>query len=63
MIGKLVEELRSAGVTPGVATFATGVEDGETVIVVECRHCGTTLDQDTVECPYCGPTDTVKFEI
>lgn len=33
------------------------------VVIYECRRCGTTLDYETDTCPYCGPTDVVRFEI
>jgi len=31
--------------------------------VYECRRCGTTVDAHDEECPYCGPTDIVEYEI
>lgn len=53
MLGKLVEGLLSE-------RFAT---DGGTTVVVECRRCGTSLDEGVDVCPYCGETETVRFEI
>lgn len=60
MLGKLVEELRSTRLTPGGATTDHEARGGK--VVVECRYCGTSLDRDGGECPYCGPTETVRFE-
>jgi len=31
--------------------------------VYECRRCGTTLDTDGADCPYCGPTDVATYDI
>jgi len=31
--------------------------------VYECRRCGATVDGYDEECPYCGPTDIVEYEI
>jgi rubrerythrin len=31
--------------------------------VYECRSCGTTLASREESCPYCGPTDVVRFEL
>ncbi len=30
--------------------------------VYECRYCGTIIDSQTDQCPYCGPTEVVKYE-
>ncbi len=32
-------------------------------LVYECRHCGTTLESDTVDCPHCGHSDVAVYEI
>ncbi|WP_267905104.1 hypothetical protein [Halorussus halophilus] len=34
-----------------------------TEFVYECRRCGTTVDAQSEECPYCGPADIVEYEI
>ncbi len=52
MLGKLVE-----GLLTGQSTA-----DGTTV-VVECRRCGTSLEEGVDVCPYCGETETARFEI
>lgn len=44
----------------GLLTEQRG-DRGDTVIY-ECRKCGTTLEPDASTCPYCGPTETVRFE-
>ena len=31
--------------------------------VYECRACGTTLAPGEECCPYCGPTDVVRFDL
>jgi rubrerythrin len=36
---------------------------GENDPLYECRSCGTALDENGVECPYCGPTDVVRFDL
>lgn len=35
---------------------------GDDTVVYECRRCGTTLDANARTCPYCGPTEIVRFE-
>lgn len=34
-----------------------------TVVFYECRNCGTTLNDHQPECPECGSTDTVCYEL
>lgn len=34
----------------------------EPTVLYECRHCGATLDSETDTCPYCGPSETARFE-
>ncbi len=29
----------------------------------ECRQCGTTVDVTTDECPACGSTNIVEYEV
>lgn len=53
MLGKLVE---------GLFTGQSGV-DGAVTVVVECRRCGTSLEEEVDVCPYCGETETARFEI
>lgn len=36
--------------------------DPEATVIHECRRCGTTLEADAGVCPYCGPTETVRYE-
>jgi len=31
--------------------------------VSECRHCGTTVSDETASCPYCGPAEIVTYDI
>ena len=45
----------------GLLSEQEGREGSETV-VYECRRCGTTLDANASTCPYCGPTEIVRFE-
>jgi len=35
----------------------------ESVIVRECRRCGTSLSSDDDICPECGSTESAQFEI
>ena len=46
----------------GIKTVLTINGRGRT-IVVECRRCGTSLDSTDEDCPYCGPTNVVTYEI
>lgn len=33
-------------------------------VVYECRHCGTTLESELDECPYCGTRGgVVRYEL
>lgn len=33
-------------------------------VIRECRHCGETIDDESDECPHCGPdTDIVTYEL
>jgi uncharacterized OB-fold protein len=34
-----------------------------TVVVVECRQCGTTVDPATDQCPECGAVELCRYEI
>jgi rRNA maturation endonuclease Nob1 len=31
--------------------------------VVECKHCGTTLDHDTASCSACGSQEIARYEL
>lgn len=35
---------------------------GATTVVVECRRCGTSLEEGIDACPYCGDAEVVRFE-
>lgn len=37
--------------------------EGDPTVIVECRQCGTSLDESDDGCPYCGKSETVRFEI
>jgi hypothetical protein len=55
----------SRGATIGIITTtlrSLGVRSGSTH-VYECRHCGTTVEDDTTECPACGRSGVVEFTI
>lgn len=52
MLEKLVEGLFTDRV----------VSDGGTTVVVECRRCGTSLEEDVDNCPYCGDASVARFE-
>lgn len=32
-------------------------------VIYECRHCGTTLDEQQDTCPTCGGDDVVAFDL
>lgn len=32
-------------------------------VIYECRHCGTTLESELDECPLCGTSDVVRYEL
>ena len=49
MIRMLLEHLSTAG--------------DRTTVIYECRRCGKDLDSASSQCPYCGQTDVVKYEI
>jgi predicted Zn-ribbon and HTH transcriptional regulator len=35
-----------------------------TTVVVECRDCGWTIDEDDIEeCPACGSTEIARYAI
>jgi len=47
-----------------VRTAIAGLLPGDkTEVVIECRNCGTTVDPETEECPDCGGTEFVRYEI
>ena len=47
----------------GFIDWAVAVIGGKVREVYECRECGTTLASREESCPYCGPTDVVRFEL
>ncbi len=36
---------------------------GDDSSVYECRHCGTTLESDIDDCPLCGKSAVVAYDI
>lgn len=32
-------------------------------VVIECRHCGTTVDSSQQACPTCGAAGFARYEI
>ncbi len=32
-------------------------------VIIECRHCGTTIDPPSEACPECGTTEFCRYEI
>lgn len=32
-------------------------------VVSECRHCGTTVESGTEECPECGQAEIARYHI
>ncbi len=47
-----------------VRTVITRLLPGDgTVVVVECRNCGATVESETEECPDCGTSEFVRYEI
>jgi len=51
---------RNMGLRGAFARLLSG--DG-TVVVVECRQCGATVDPATDQCPECGATEICRYEI
>jgi len=45
---------------PWIHTLLSGRGD---VTVTECRHCGESLDTQASQCPTCGRSETVTYEI
>lgn len=39
------------------------VDRQQGTVLYECRTCGTTVDSELADCPYCGPTDVVRYDI
>lgn len=37
-------------------------EGGSGAQVHECRHCGTTVESPSAECPSCGRTEIASFQ-
>lgn len=35
----------------------------EDALVYECRNCGTTLEATADQCPTCGSTEIVVFDV
>jgi rubrerythrin len=40
-----------------------GLGNGPSVVVVECRRCGTTVERGTTVCPVCESADIVTHQI
>jgi uncharacterized OB-fold protein len=48
----------------GVRTVLARLLAGDdTDVVVECRQCGTSVSPQTEECPDCGGTEFIRYEI
>jgi rubrerythrin len=47
----------------GLIDWAAAMIGGGVREIYECRSCGTTLASCEESCPYCGPTDVVRFEL
>lgn len=49
----------------GFPLLKTVVASGhdESTVIRECKRCGTTLEVENETCPYCGPTEVVRYEI
>ena len=48
----------------GIRTALTIVWPGSRdEIHVECRHCGTTLEPPSEQCPECGATEFSQYEL
>jgi rubrerythrin len=47
----------------GFIDWAVALTRGGLREIYECRSCGTTLASREASCPYCGPTDVVRFEL
>ncbi|RXK47890.1 hypothetical protein EAF64_14730 [Halorientalis pallida] len=48
------------GVHPILTQLLPG---GGSEVVVECRHCGTTVSSKAEECPDCGGSEICRYEI
>lgn len=35
----------------------------DTEVLVECRNCGRTLDEDAAVCPACEATEFARYEV
>jgi rubrerythrin len=47
-----------------VRTVITRLLPGDgTEVIIECRNCGTTVERETEECPDCGASEFVRYEI
>jgi primosomal protein N' len=48
----------------GVRSFVTRLLPAEdAAVIVECRHCGCTVEPDTESCPACGAETLARYEI
>jgi len=43
--------------------FARLLPGDRTVVVVECRQCGATVDPAADQCPECGAIEICRYEI
>jgi rubrerythrin len=48
----------------GVRTVLTRLLPGDQPnVIIECRHCGATIDPPNEKCPICGATEVCRYEI
>ncbi|SIR84416.1 hypothetical protein SAMN05421752_103302 [Natronorubrum thiooxidans] len=45
------------------ALTAVLIRDGGQTRIVECRHCGTTLEATDTNCPICGCEEIASYRI
>ena len=41
----------------------TGALSTDCAILYECRRCGTNVDTESDDCPYCGLSHIAQYEI
>lgn len=37
--------------------------DDDTEVLIECRNCGQTLEEETAVCPACEETEFARYEV
>lgn len=48
----------------GVRGVLTRLLPGDgTIVVVECRQCGNSVEPGTDQCPECGASEICRYEI